>query len=162
MEAKNPEFFRAYEVRLKIKEQIMAFNYLVSQQAQVTEKSKNMTLDSGSFAAPSTSSSFSSAQALSLPFAPFNPLGGTAIPAMASCCSIVSSWLTVCAVVQVRVASNRFHLHLLRRRLSASCRSPPPCRRSSPACNRPADCSRTSLAASLAFARTHVCYVDFF
>lgn len=99
MEGKSPEFFRAYEVRLKIKEQIMAFNYLVSQQAQVTEKSKNMTLDSGSFSAPSSS------MALTFPFAPFNPLSG--IPRFLctrlSCLSVViDACRVVCVVCFVR------------------------------------------------------------
>lgn len=38
LEEQNPDFFKAYHVRLRIKEQITAFNYLVSQQAQLMQK----------------------------------------------------------------------------------------------------------------------------
>eukprot|EP01102_Stenamoeba_stenopodia_P004397 TRINITY_DN14709_c0_g1_i1.p1 TRINITY_DN14709_c0_g1~~TRINITY_DN14709_c0_g1_i1.p1 ORF type:complete len:244 (-),score=34.85 TRINITY_DN14709_c0_g1_i1:71-802(-) len=38
LEQQNPEFFKAYNVRLRIKEQITAFNYLVSQQVQLMQK----------------------------------------------------------------------------------------------------------------------------
>jgi len=38
MQQKMEEFFRAYEVRLRMKEQITAFNYLASRQAQMVEK----------------------------------------------------------------------------------------------------------------------------
>jgi hypothetical protein len=38
LEEQNPEFFKAYHIRLRIKEQITAFNYLVSQQAQLMQK----------------------------------------------------------------------------------------------------------------------------
>ena len=40
LEEQNPLFFRAYNVRLRIKEQIAAFNYLVSQQAQLVNRSQ--------------------------------------------------------------------------------------------------------------------------
>eukprot|EP01118_Nematostelium_gracile_P004633 TRINITY_DN1547_c0_g1_i2.p1 TRINITY_DN1547_c0_g1~~TRINITY_DN1547_c0_g1_i2.p1 ORF type:complete len:151 (+),score=28.04 TRINITY_DN1547_c0_g1_i2:200-652(+) len=39
LEEQNPKFFLAYNIRLRIKEQISAFNYLVSQQAQLMHKS---------------------------------------------------------------------------------------------------------------------------
>eukprot|EP01111_Echinosteliopsis_oligospora_P018201 TRINITY_DN8203_c0_g1_i2.p1 TRINITY_DN8203_c0_g1~~TRINITY_DN8203_c0_g1_i2.p1 ORF type:complete len:206 (-),score=48.54 TRINITY_DN8203_c0_g1_i2:213-830(-) len=39
LEEQNPEFFKAYQVRLRAKEQITAFNFLVSQQFQALEKS---------------------------------------------------------------------------------------------------------------------------
>lgn len=35
---RNPDFFKAYDFRIRIKEQINAFNYLVSQQAQMMQK----------------------------------------------------------------------------------------------------------------------------
>jgi len=38
LEQQNPEFFKAYNIRLRIKEQITAFNYLVSQQVQLVQK----------------------------------------------------------------------------------------------------------------------------
>eukprot|EP01087_Luapelamoeba_hula_P000331 TRINITY_DN10228_c0_g1_i1.p1 TRINITY_DN10228_c0_g1~~TRINITY_DN10228_c0_g1_i1.p1 ORF type:complete len:489 (-),score=83.51 TRINITY_DN10228_c0_g1_i1:134-1600(-) len=38
LEEQNPDFFKAYHIRLRIKEQINAFNYLVSQQAQLLQK----------------------------------------------------------------------------------------------------------------------------
>lgn len=38
LEEQNPLFFRAYNLRLRIKEQIAAFNYLVSQQAQLVAR----------------------------------------------------------------------------------------------------------------------------
>lgn len=75
MESKNPDFFRAYDVRLKIKEQITAFNYLVSQQAQVTETAKP---------APNTTSPASSSTTSSNPFllnmAPLGTVGGSSTP----------------------------------------------------------------------------------
>lgn len=56
MESRNSEFFRAYDVRLRIKEQITAFNYLVSQQAQVTENAKSSpTASAASFSSAVTS-----------------------------------------------------------------------------------------------------------
>jgi len=38
LEEQNPEFFRAYHIRLRIKEQITAFNFLASQQFQALQK----------------------------------------------------------------------------------------------------------------------------
>jgi hypothetical protein len=38
LERMHPEFFKSYNIRLKIKEQITAFNYLISQQAQLLQK----------------------------------------------------------------------------------------------------------------------------
>lgn len=40
LEEQNPLFFRAYNIRLRIKEQIAAFNYLVSQQAQLVNRAQ--------------------------------------------------------------------------------------------------------------------------
>jgi len=37
LEQQNPEFLKAYNIRLRIKEQITAFNFLVSQQAQTMQ-----------------------------------------------------------------------------------------------------------------------------
>lgn len=37
LEEQNPEFFKAYYVRLKLKDQINMFNYLLVQQVQVSE-----------------------------------------------------------------------------------------------------------------------------
>lgn len=39
LEEQNPEFFRGYHVRLRVKEQITAFNYLATQQYQALQKS---------------------------------------------------------------------------------------------------------------------------
>ncbi|KAL6051556.1 Helicase with zinc finger protein [Balamuthia mandrillaris] len=39
LEEQNPEFFKAYHMKLRVKEQITAFNYIVSQQAQLLQKS---------------------------------------------------------------------------------------------------------------------------
>jgi uncharacterized protein (TIGR01589 family) len=39
----NPEFFKAYDLRLKIKEQISMFNYLVTRQAQLIYKKTSIT-----------------------------------------------------------------------------------------------------------------------
>eukprot|EP00026_Physarum_polycephalum_P011702 Phypoly_transcript_11943.p1 GENE.Phypoly_transcript_11943~~Phypoly_transcript_11943.p1 ORF type:complete len:290 (-),score=82.06 Phypoly_transcript_11943:232-1101(-) len=39
LEEQNPEFFRGYHVRLRVKEQITAFNYLATQQFQALQKS---------------------------------------------------------------------------------------------------------------------------
>jgi len=38
LEEQNPEFFKAYNLKLLIKEQITAFNFLVSQQAQIMQQ----------------------------------------------------------------------------------------------------------------------------
>mmetsp|Transcript_5342 Transcript_5342/g.5824 ORF Transcript_5342/g.5824 Transcript_5342/m.5824 type:complete len:125 (-) Transcript_5342:134-508(-) len=38
MEEQNPGFFKAYQLRLLVKNQIQSFNYLVSQQAQIMQK----------------------------------------------------------------------------------------------------------------------------
>eukprot|EP01028_Stygiella_incarcerata_P004523 TRINITY_DN1997_c0_g1_i2.p1 TRINITY_DN1997_c0_g1~~TRINITY_DN1997_c0_g1_i2.p1 ORF type:complete len:392 (+),score=100.51 TRINITY_DN1997_c0_g1_i2:550-1725(+) len=38
LEEQNPDFFRAYHQRLKVKEQVSLFNFLVNQQAQVMER----------------------------------------------------------------------------------------------------------------------------
>jgi uncharacterized protein (TIGR01589 family) len=42
LEEQNPDFFKAYHIRLRIKEQITAFNYLVSQQAQLVQKTGSL------------------------------------------------------------------------------------------------------------------------
>ena len=36
LEEQNPEFFSAYNVRLKLKEQVILFNHLLEQQVQMT------------------------------------------------------------------------------------------------------------------------------
>jgi len=41
LEQQNPEFFNAYNLRLRVKEQITAFNYLASQQLQALQKSNS-------------------------------------------------------------------------------------------------------------------------
>lgn len=41
LEQQNPEFFTAYNLRLRVKEQITAFNYLASQQLQALQKSNS-------------------------------------------------------------------------------------------------------------------------
>ncbi|EQC33480.1 hypothetical protein SDRG_08990, partial [Saprolegnia diclina VS20] len=38
LEEQNPSFFHAYTAHLQLKEQILAFNYLVAQQREMTEK----------------------------------------------------------------------------------------------------------------------------
>jgi hypothetical protein len=38
LEEENYDFFKSYNIRMRVKEQIIAFNYLVSQQAQVMQK----------------------------------------------------------------------------------------------------------------------------
>lgn len=41
LEEQNPEFFKAYHQRLKVKEQISLYNFLVSEQYRVMERRKN-------------------------------------------------------------------------------------------------------------------------
>lgn len=41
LEEQNPEFFKAYNIRLKVKEQITNFNFLISQQAHLMQKKMN-------------------------------------------------------------------------------------------------------------------------
>jgi hypothetical protein len=38
LEEQNPSFFRAYHIQLRLKEQIVAFNYLVTQQKEMSVK----------------------------------------------------------------------------------------------------------------------------
>ena len=38
LEEANPDFFLSYDVRLKLKDQIVAFNYLVEQQTRLLQK----------------------------------------------------------------------------------------------------------------------------
>ena len=38
LEEQNPDFFKAYYVRLKLKRQIMLFNHFLEQHAQLTQK----------------------------------------------------------------------------------------------------------------------------
>eukprot|EP01089_Gocevia_fonbrunei_P013172 TRINITY_DN329_c0_g1_i1.p1 TRINITY_DN329_c0_g1~~TRINITY_DN329_c0_g1_i1.p1 ORF type:complete len:231 (-),score=37.93 TRINITY_DN329_c0_g1_i1:140-832(-) len=40
LQEQNPDFFKNYHTRLRLKEQITAFNYLVSQQAQMNKSSR--------------------------------------------------------------------------------------------------------------------------
>lgn len=66
LEEQNPEFFQAYNIRLRIKEQISAFNFLVSQQANLMQKAgayvqpKTQSTSSASPMTSSTPSSFQS------------------------------------------------------------------------------------------------------
>ena len=38
LEEANPDFFLSYDVRLKLKDQVVAFNYLVEQQTRLLQK----------------------------------------------------------------------------------------------------------------------------
>ena len=38
LEEQNPDFFLAYDVRVRLKDQIVAFNYLVEQQTRLLQK----------------------------------------------------------------------------------------------------------------------------
>ena len=47
LEEQNAEFFASYDVRLRLKDQIVAFNYLVEQQTRLLQK-LNLALPQGS------------------------------------------------------------------------------------------------------------------
>jgi hypothetical protein len=84
LEETNPEFFKAYNIRLRIKEQITAFNYLVSQQAQLMQKS-------GQFRVPAAKSSLSNISVAAAPIIPIS-ITETVIPAPSK-----SSHISICS-----------------------------------------------------------------
>lgn len=55
LEEQNPSFFRAYHIQLRLKEQIIAFNYLVAQQKEMSAKRVKRRHVRTSSAAPTSS-----------------------------------------------------------------------------------------------------------
>lgn len=59
LEEQNPEFFKAYYTRLKLKKQIVLFNHLLEQQVQLMQKMRlisktPLTMQNGVHPVPST------------------------------------------------------------------------------------------------------------
>jgi len=109
LEEQNPEFFRAYYTRLKLKDQIVLFNHLLEQQVQMFQRFQGGWLQAGAQQLVANQPPITTVQALPAGYLPSLGLGAQAIVQAAPASNDAQRMHGIPSTAQVQLPSSSPH-----------------------------------------------------